>query len=110
MSVALAVLAPDVDLRDDIQPFSTRRLLAAMERIWNQVPDRFTEAQRLVGKAIWVDGKDLSEWSAIEELLVDFALADLNDEMSELHHSRTYRALAVCGHEPVAHDGLQCHR
>ena len=72
----LAVLAPGLELRNDVLPFPTRRLLATLERIWIQIPSRFKEAQQMVGQAIRTDGKDLSEWTRIQELFSDFALTD----------------------------------
>jgi signal transduction histidine kinase len=76
---------PDRALTRPKQVSNTRRALASLVRIAATEPERQTEARSLLYRAIWVDGKDITDWVTIRSILPGFALDGLEDDSPEMN-------------------------
>jgi signal transduction histidine kinase/2-hydroxychromene-2-carboxylate isomerase len=75
---------PDKTLVQPKQVSNTQRALAAVLRVGATESDRQSEARSLLYRAIWKEGKDITDWPAIKKILTGFKLDDLNDDSFEM--------------------------
>jgi signal transduction histidine kinase len=78
-------LYPDRELIRPKRVSNTRRALASLVRVAAREPERHSEARFLLYRAIWKDGKDLSDWPMIRAELLGFDLDGLDDQSPEMH-------------------------
>jgi signal transduction histidine kinase len=76
---------PDRVLTKPKQVSNTQRGLASLVRIAATEPERQTEARSLLYRAIWVDGKDITDWVTIRNILSGFELDGLDDDSPEMN-------------------------
>ncbi len=77
-------MAPGIDISMPPERSNTRRAMAVLERIRTTEPGRVAEARRLLYRSIWTEGQNLTEWSAVTDVLKDFSLGTLDDEIPEM--------------------------
>ena len=77
-------IAPSITVNKPESISNTKRAMAAIEHIQQREPWRGPEARRLLYRAIWQDGRDVTEWSTVREVLEDFHLDDMDDTSPEL--------------------------
>jgi predicted DsbA family dithiol-disulfide isomerase/anti-sigma regulatory factor (Ser/Thr protein kinase) len=77
-------ISPSITIKKPETISNTKRAMAALERIRQREPWRGPEARQLLYRAIWQDGRDVTEWSAIRQILEDFHLDELDDTSTEL--------------------------
>jgi signal transduction histidine kinase len=77
-------MAPGIRIVRPSKSFDTRRAMLVIERVQEADPSQGVEVRGRLYRAIWQEGRDLTEWSAIAEVLSEFSLGDLDDEAQEL--------------------------
>jgi signal transduction histidine kinase len=80
----LKTLYPDRALHLPMPVPNTRRALASLVRVEAREPERHSEARLLLYRAIWRDGKDLSDWPMIRAELPGFDLEGLDNQSPEM--------------------------
>jgi signal transduction histidine kinase len=78
-------LYPDRALIQPKRVSNTQRALASLVRVATREPERHSEARFLLYRAIWKDGKDISDWPMIRAELLGFDLDGLDDQSPEMH-------------------------
>jgi anti-sigma regulatory factor (Ser/Thr protein kinase)/2-hydroxychromene-2-carboxylate isomerase len=80
----LTHMAPGVHISSPPEISNTRRAMAALEWVRENDPTRAAEARRLLYRSIWREGRNITEWAAVTEVLSDFYLGGLDDESPEI--------------------------
>jgi hypothetical protein len=80
----LSDLYPDRPLVRPKKVSNTRRALASLARVAATEPERHSEARLRLYRAIWHEGKDISDWPNIRAELKGFNLDGLDDQSPEM--------------------------